>query len=67
MNCKARRPTHTEKMGYRQCGDPLEKEQRVNKKGLTDRKKAGAAAGTETRSLQGFPKGLAWSNSDWAA
>lgn len=67
MNCKVRRPTHTEKMGCRQSRDPSEKEQRVNKKGLTGRKKVGAAAGTETPRLQGFPKGLVWSNSNWAA
>lgn len=41
MSCKARRPIYREKVGSRQCKPPLQKEQRANKKALTDREKTG--------------------------
>lgn len=47
--------------------DLLHREQRVNKKGLTDRMKAGAAAATETRSLQGFAKRTSMVQPNWSA
>lgn len=54
---------HTEKMGCRQYRDPLEKEQRVNKKGLIHRMKE-LLLELRHRASEALPKELAWSNSD---